>query len=109
MEWWFDNSGQNLLKGVVGDVNNHIRLADEAIVDFLMEIQDARDSFNRLVPTMLPAEQDRLKALIAGAPTLAPLIHDRVSDNFQHRMNTMSIRTSGPRGGGSWAPPPFKG
>jgi len=101
MEWWINSSGVNLLKGVYDSLDNPIVLADEAIVEFLMEINAARDSFNRIVPTMLPEEQARLMHITEGMPQLKALVYDRVSDAFQHRLNTQRIRTSGPHGGGN--------
>ena len=108
-EWWLDSGGNNLLKGVPGDADNPPVLEDALIVAFLQEQPEARNSFNRLVPTMLQDEQLRLMTFTEGEPTLTSIIHDRIGDSFQHRLNTQKIRTSGPSGGGNWAPPPMKG
>lgn len=104
MEWWITKSGDNTLKGVVGDPDNPIQLDNETIVHFLMHIPQARASFDRLLPTMLLEEQDRLEYLISGSAGLQPLTREMVEDNFQRRLNTDGVR----RGGG-WAPPPFEG
>lgn len=101
-EWWFNEAGDNMLKGVEGDPDNPIRISDEDIVDFLMHIPQARFSFDRLLPTMLPAEQDRLNYVVSGAAGPWPLTWDNISDHFQHRFNI-----SGVRRGGGWCPPPF--
>lgn len=96
-EWWYNNSGLNLLKGVLGDENNPIRLSDTTIVDFLRRIPAARDSFERIVPNMLPEEQERLRLLAASCQRL-----DRsyiYEDTFQGLMNRQGVRTTGRYGG----------
>jgi len=99
MEWWFNNSGLNLLKGVEGDPDNPIRLSSAYIVDFLRRIPAARDSFNRLVPTMLEGEQTRLRALVAGWVQYALPDDKALEDRFQAAQNTVGIRTTGKYGG----------
>jgi hypothetical protein len=106
-EWWFYDNGVNMLHGVQDDPDNPILLSDENIVYFLATIQEARDSFNRIVPNMLPEEQDRLIGLTYGMAQFLALDPCSITDNFQHRLNTASVRTCGPRGGGSWFPPPI--
>lgn len=97
MEWWFNNSGLNLLKGVEGDTSNPIRLSDATIVLFLRTIPAARSSFNRVVPSMLEDEQIRLRAIAEGsAQYMLPVA---VDDAFQHRLNTEGVRTAGRFGG----------
>ena len=105
-DWWIDDAGTNLLKGIDDDVNNPAFLEDSAIVDFLIRIPAARDAFLRMVGNMLPEEQARLMRLYACAtpPPSTQMDPNDVSDAFQHRINTSSVRTSGPRGGGSWFP-----
>lgn len=98
MEWWFNNSGQNLLSGVVGDTSNPIRLPDATIVYFLRINPDARRSFNRVVPTMLEDEQLRLQQLAVSAQYLVP-DYTAVEDNFQSKQNKMGIRNTGRYGG----------
>jgi hypothetical protein len=98
-EWWYNNSGLNLLKGVDGDPDNRLRLSDEQIIAFLQTIPEARASFERLVPTMLPAERDRLEAIAAGPGHFLTQDPKDASDAFQNRMNRMGVRTAGPRGG----------
>ena len=95
-EWWHTNEGDNLLAGVVGDTDNPIRLPNDYIVAFLSRIPEARASFNRLVPQMLPAEQTRLNALALFTGYFDPRIE---LDTFQHCLNTQRILTCGPRGG----------
>ncbi len=103
-EWWFDGSGQNLLAGVAEDPANLPCLTDATIIDLLRQVPASRDSFNRLVPNMLPAEQVRLRAIAAGYASLLKTDDVVASDNFQKRLNTAHIHTCGPAGGGSWAP-----
>lgn len=96
MEWWFNNSGLNLLKGVAGDASNPLRLSDATIVLFLRTIPASRSSFNRVVPNMLEDEQIRLMRLAESAQFLLPVA---VDDAFQHRLNTEGVRTAGRFGG----------
>lgn len=107
-DWWYNNTGQNMLAGVPDDPDNPPRIDDELIADLLTRIPAARESFNRIVPTMLPEEQARLLAIAAGSASLNALNHHAVHDQFQHRFNTTGIRVAGPRGGGNWAPPPMQ-
>jgi len=95
-EWWVSNEGANLLKGVEDDEDNPILLEDNAIVDFLRQIPAARDSFNRLYPTMLPDEKVRLVALARSATHTveSPL---QASDSFQNKLNRQGIHLERPR------------
>jgi hypothetical protein len=98
-EWWINDVGQNQLKGVEDDPLNQPRLSGKTIFDFLRRIPDARASFNRLYPTLLPEEQERLMQVAAAAQFLQPdyrLEHD----DFQASQNTVGVRTTGPHGGG---------
>lgn len=97
MDWWYNNSGLNLLKGVEGDVNNPIRLPSATIIDFLRRIPAARDSFNRLVPNMLEEEQIRLRKLAESCPSLDTGY--RYEDDFQALQNRQGVRTTGRFGG----------
>lgn len=97
-EWWINNSGLNLLKGAEGDDDNPRRLTDDQIIDFLRRIPAARDSFERLVPTMLEDEQERLRGLAVSAFYLAS-DPKTIEDAFQSRQNKAGVRTTGPRGG----------
>lgn len=98
MDWWFNNSGLNLLKGVEDDEDNPIRLPDTDIVDFLRRIPAARTSFNRLIGGMLPDEQERLRGLAAAAKYTMPDLK-AVEDQFQANQNKPGVYTTGPRGG----------
>ncbi len=98
MEWWFNNSGLNLLKGVLGDEDNPIRLPDESIISFLRSIPAARDSFNRLVPTMLEDEQIRLRAMASGSAKYLTSEY-LYADHEQAMQNRMGVRTAGKFGG----------
>lgn len=97
MDWWYNNSGLNLLKGIEGDDTNPIRLPDASIIDFLRRIPAARDSFNRLVPNMLEDEQVRLRKLAESCQHLDEGY--RYEDAFQNSQNRQGIRTTGRFGG----------
>jgi hypothetical protein len=106
-DWWYNDTGTNCLAGVETDPDNLPILRDELIINILSTTPAARDSFERIVPNMLPDEQVRLRYLASCvAYNLAPDPKD-VSDHFQNMLNTSGVRTSGPRGGGNWAPPPM--
>lgn len=97
-EWWFNNSGLNLLKGVEDDTDNPPRLPVDFIIDFLRRIPAARDSFNRLVPNMLEGEQERLRAMVSSANLIMP-DYKAVEDAFQAAHNKVGVRTTGRYGG----------
>lgn len=99
-EWWVQNNGkgQNMLAGVEDDLTNPIRLSDVVIVDFLRRIPAARSSFETLVPTMLPLEQDRLRGLVLSANLVQPDLK-KTHDDFQAAHNKAGVRTTGVRGG----------
>ena len=98
-EWWIGNDGVNYLKGDCVNCDNPPRLPAEWIVCMIQTIPEARASFFRLLGSMEPDEQDRLRALLLG-DALNPVIppKDR-EDAFQHRQNTQGIHTVGPLGG----------
>lgn len=98
MEWWFNNSGLNLLKGVAGDEGNPLRLPDASIIAFLRSIPAARDSFNRLVPTMLEDEQIRLQTIASGSAKYLASEY-LYADHEQAMQNRMGVHTTGKRGG----------
>lgn len=97
-EWWYSQGNVNMLKGVEGDTSNPPRLTDAQILDFLRRFRVARESFNRLLPTMLPEEQERLDRLSMSAKYVQP-DYKKVEDDFQSRFNKAGVRTAGPRGG----------
>jgi len=98
-EWWVDDSGINTLKGVPGDPTNPPMLREDYIFDFLRKIPAARDSYNRIYPTLLPEEKARLDLIVdGGALFLQPDIQG-TEDNFQRRQNTAGIFTTGRFGG----------
>jgi len=99
MEWWYNNSGLNLLKGVDGDDTNPLRLPDATIIEFLRQIPEARLSFNRLVPNMLEDEQIRLRAIASGSAKFVLPDYKHVEDEFQARQNKTGVRTVGRFGG----------
>ena len=65
-DWWNDNVGQNMLAGVEDDPDNIPVLPGYAITDMLRRIPAARAAFNRMVPNMLPEEQERYKKVLRG-------------------------------------------
>ena len=96
-EWWLNNSGLNLLKGVEDDEDNPIRLSSVMILSFLRTIPAARDSFNRLMPSMLEEEQERLRGLAISAQFVQP-DYKAVEDAFQSAQNKAGVH-AGPSGG----------
>lgn len=98
MGWWYNDRGENMLKGVEGDSSNPPRLQDDFILYCLRTSRQARSEFEQIVPSMLPAEQTRLTTLIANNPGPSQLIADPqdVEDNFQRVMNTQGVRTRMP-------------
>ena len=99
-EFWINNCGQNMLKGVEGDALNPIRLPDVWVLDFLLTIPNAKASYIRLYPDLLPEEQARLFHL-QNPDALNTILDDTtVSDRFQ-----TSLNKSGVQRGGGWRPP----
>lgn len=98
-EWWINDTGDNTLKGVEGDDCNPPRLPDCMIYDLLRTIPEARESFNRLYPKMLPAERVRLDEITQGIVTYVVDDPKFIEDNFQHEQNTPGVQTKGPKGG----------
>ena len=99
-EWWFDDSGANLLKGVDGDPDNPLLMWDDMIVDFLSTIPAALESFNRVVPTMLVDEQTRLNALAVGVPKYNYRNEKTFHDNVQKNWNKSGVHLEKPKGRG---------
>jgi hypothetical protein len=100
-EWWLSDTGDNMLKGVEDDVLNPYRLSDDTIQEFLRRIPEARASFERLFPTLLLEEQERLSPLYGYASHNPVRDPTTTSDSFQRSQNTAGIHTTGPKGGGS--------
>lgn len=88
-----------MLKGVPGDPNNPPRLLDNFIIYCLQTSQEARDEFDRVVPSLLPAERDRMIDLLERNPGPSQLLKDPqvVDDDFQRTMNTQGVRTRMPQ------------
>lgn len=84
------------------DPTNPAVLSDDVILYALRTSRRARSDFNRIFPTLLPEEQERLSTLLAQNPRISALnmddntFHDRIQSN-DIRMNP--IRTVGRRGG----------
>ena len=96
MEWWFTSNKVNSLQGIPGDEDNPAILADDAIATFLVTYPEAVNSCLRILPTLLPEEQERINLLLRQAravgPTLDPFI---LSDRIQNQWNKRGIRTAG--------------
>lgn len=109
-EWWITPNGDNMLSGLDvfnsetgrydNDPNSPAKLNRVDIIEFLKTIPSARSSFNRLYPTMSAEEKLRLDE-IAKASKFMIRNPKEVEDNFQRRMNTQGIYTTGKRGGGN--------
>jgi len=107
-EWWYYENGENALAGVEGDPDNPPVLGDWLIINLLTTVPESRASFDRIVPNMLPDEQTRLYGLRdQGIAVDVAIDYKKASDDFQKVQNTAGVRTCGPRGGGSWFPPPM--
>jgi len=66
--WWFDAQGRNTLKGVDDDPTNRPVLPVDSIIEFLLGNPFARRDFQLILPAMLPAEQERLNAIVEQNP-----------------------------------------
>jgi len=99
MGWWDNDRGENMLKGVDGDTSNPPRLSDDFVMYCLRTSRQAREEFNQVVPTMLPAEQSRYSTLIAENPAQSRLAADPqdIDDQFQKTWNTQGVRTRMPQ------------
>ena len=100
VDWWYDDTGTNLLKGVEDDTDNPIMMEGDMIIDFLSTIPAALESFNRLVPTMLVAEQNRLNILAIGIPKYTYRNEKIFHDNLQRIWNRAGVRLEKPKGRG---------
>tara|TARA_B100000963_G_C22051903_1_gene419919 strand:+ start:161 stop:502 length:342 start_codon:yes stop_codon:yes gene_type:complete len=110
VEWWITPNGTNMLAGLDrfneetgmydNDPNNPANLNRLDIIEFLKTIPSARLSFNRLYPKMTADEKLRLDE-IARASKFMVRNPKEVEDNFQKRMNTQGIYTTGKKGGGN--------
>lgn len=98
--WWIDPQGVNNLKGVPDDPTNPVILPDNSILDFLVNIPIAQQDFLKLLPAMLPAEQDRLNALIARNPRALEKYPNPdpqiLSDELMNYLNRTSFRFHDP-------------
>ena len=92
--WWVKDNGVVTLKGVDDDDDNPPILTAEEIAYFLRTSGDARLAYNEIYPTLLPAEQDRLDAIIEDNPRMTELVNDRQSflDNVQSKANRAGVR-----------------
>lgn len=98
-EWWVNNVGQNLLKGVFDDPQNPIRLSDMMIASFFDKIPEAADSYRRMRGGLLEEERARLDPLLAMADSLEMDESHARTDRIQANWNKAGIRTMGRFGG----------
>jgi len=98
-EWWDSDTGQNMLAGVEGDVDNPPLLPSDYIIAFLQKIPAARSSLKRMVGNMLPEEQDRLLSLLATAEANPVVDPTMLADQFQLDWNRQGVLTTGRYGG----------
>ena len=98
-DWWNNNSGENLLAGVEDDLDNPPVTPGYGITDMLRRIPAAREAFNRMLPNMLPEEQDRLHLLANPVMGYDPYDRKFLEDSFMASQNTVGIRTTGRYGG----------
>lgn len=97
-EWWF-SQGVNQLKGAFGYPDNNPVLPDDLIVLFLQKYPEAKESFERLFPTMLPEEQNRLSELREAGNYQPPLEGIEATDYYMNKTNTAGIYHTGLYGG----------
>ncbi|MCH8517718.1 MAG: hypothetical protein LAT68_15455 [Cyclobacteriaceae bacterium] len=105
MSWWRDVQGRNLLKGVPGDPDNPPLISEEWIIDFLARIPAARLSFNAVLPTLLPEEQERLLGILDRNPFLKKGVRPDPTDQndlLQNRANRAGVYVVGKYGGTRW-------
>ena len=100
VNFWVDDNGRNTLKGILGDPDNPAVLTDAFIVNGLNRTLKAVEDFNKILPTLLPEEQDRLNALITENPLLVKTLPlESADDTLQRSFNAVPVYTLGRRGG----------
>lgn len=97
-EWWVQNTGQNMLKGVEDDPSNPVKLNDATIASFFDAYPEAVASYRRIRTTLLPEEQERLDRLLRMSQAIETN-PTRFSDNVQSNWNKAGVRTAGRFGG----------
>jgi hypothetical protein len=111
--YWTFGNGKNGLKGaastvvvlpdgrraIVKNPENPAVLEDEFILYTIQHVPKARDDFNRIFPTLLPDEQERLNDLIYGNPKLSlPVIDPQTYADMQQKKDvTAGVRTRMPK------------
>ena len=116
---YWDVQGKNGLKGVEGtytedlsvpgryiyhpDPNNPAVLPDTFILFALSTSHVARAGFNRLYPSLLQEEKDRLDAILDANPNIKKSVFtdsNVISDRIQrHAVRSTPVYTVGKRGG----------
>ncbi len=94
MNWWFDDMGRNNLSGVPNTSTPPI-LTDDRIIEFLLQNPQARIEFRELLPTMLPAEQERLNGIVTKNPRVLlgyPIDEQVIDDRFMNALNNSGFR-----------------
>lgn len=99
--WWINNQGVNTLRGVHGDPTNPPIFPDDWIVNFLIHLAPAKKGFRELVPLMLPAEQERLYALVEANPRTLEADPDPdpqvIDDRFMASQNAPGVHDANRR------------
>lgn len=99
--WWTWNNHKNGLAGVPDDPDNPAVLHEDYIIYSLKTSKVAVVQFERLFPTLLPEEQDRLLDMLDRHPFAKRLFRDNqiFYDMLTRQSARQGIRTStGPRG-----------
>lgn len=97
-EWWFNNSGQNLLTGIEGDATNPALLPLLTIAAFFDRIPEAVASYKRLRLGLLEEERARLDPLLRMTESIN-LDSEGQADRIQSNWNKAGIHTAGRYGG----------
>ena len=84
---------------IVKDPDNPAVLEDNFIIEALQRSRIARADFNRIYPTLLPEEQDRLAEIVMSIPRLRKLMNDDTDwfDKVQSKTLRAGVRTRMPK------------
>lgn len=100
--FWIDNNNRCTLRGVPGDIDNPAVLPDFQIVNALQRTQTAHDDLQKLLPSLLPEEQERINNLLAQNPYLVQVITKTApsDDAIQAKFNDIPVYFAGRFNGG---------
>lgn len=96
--WWINNVGQNMLKGIPGDPSNPARLDDQTIATFFDKYPLAVSAYRKMRTGLTPEERNRLDLLLGMAQALQTAPHE-FSDAVQSKWNKTGVQTAGRYGG----------